>query len=46
MIKTLQAIDAAQVVVMVFDAREGILDQDLRMMDFVLEAGRGAGDCH
>lgn len=39
-IKTLQAIDAAQVVVMVFDAREGILDQDLRMMDFVLEAGR------
>jgi GTP-binding protein len=39
-IKTLQAIDAAQVVVMVFDAREGILDQDLRMMDFILEAGR------
>jgi GTP-binding protein len=39
-IKTLQAIEAAEVVVMVFDAREGILDQDLRMIDFVLEAGR------
>jgi GTP-binding protein len=39
-IKTLQAIDAAQVVVVVFDAREGILDQDLRLMDFILEAGR------
>lgn len=39
-IKTLQAVDAAQVVVMVFDAREGIMDQDLRLMDFILEAGR------
>lgn len=39
-IKTLQAIDAAQVVVMVFDAREGIIDQDLRLIDFVLDAGR------
>lgn len=39
-IKTLQAIEAAQVVVVVFDAREGILDQDLRLIDFILEAGR------
>ena len=39
-IKTLQAIDDANVVVVVFDAREGIVDQDLHMLGFVLESGR------
>jgi GTP-binding protein len=39
-IKTLQAIAAAQVVVMVFDAQEGITDQDLHLLGFVLETGK------
>ena len=39
-IKTLQAIEAAQVVVMVFDAQEGIADQDLHLLGFALETGR------
>ncbi len=39
-VKTLQAIAAAQVVVMVLDAREGVTDQDLRLLGFILEAGK------
>ena len=39
-IKTLQAIRDAHVVVVVFDAREGIVDQDLHMLGFALESGR------
>ncbi|MEW6764231.1 MAG: ribosome biogenesis GTPase Der [Pseudomonadota bacterium] len=39
-VKTLQAIDAAQVVVLVLDAREGIVDQDLHLLGFVIERGR------
>jgi GTP-binding protein len=39
-IKTLQAIKDAHVVVIVFDAREGIVDQDLHMLGFALESGR------
>ncbi len=39
-VKTLQAIDAAHVVVMVLDAREGISDQDAHLLGVVLEAGR------
>ncbi len=39
-IKSLQAIESAHVVVMVLDAREGVIDQDLRLIDFILEAGR------
>ena len=39
-IKTLQAIEAANVVIMVFDAREGIVDHDLNLLGFVLDAGR------
>jgi GTP-binding protein len=39
-LKTLQAINDANVVVMVFDAREGITDQDLSLLGFALEAGR------
>ena len=39
-IKTLQAIEDANVVVLVLDAREGIVDQDLHLLGFVLESGR------
>lgn len=39
-IKSLQAIEAAQVVVMVFDASEGITDQDLHLLGFVLDTGK------
>ena len=39
-VKTLQAIDDANVVVLVFDAQEGIVDQDLHLLGFVLESGR------
>lgn len=39
-IKALQAVDAAQVVVLVVDAREGITDQDLSLLGYVLESGR------
>lgn len=39
-IKTLQAISDANVVVCVFDAREGVVDQDLHMLGYALDAGR------
>ncbi|WP_018954541.1 ribosome biogenesis GTPase Der [Thioalkalivibrio sulfidiphilus] len=39
-VKTLQAIDAAHVVVMVLDAREGISEQDAHLLGVVLDAGR------
>lgn len=39
-IKTLQAVNDAHVVVMVFDAREGLTDQDLNILGFALDAGR------
>ncbi len=39
-IKTLQAITDANVVVMVLDAREGISDQDAHILGHVLDAGR------
>ncbi len=38
--KALQAIDLAQVVIMVIDARANIVEQDLRLLGFILEAGR------
>lgn len=40
-VKTLQAIDDAHVVILVMDAQEGVVDQDLHLMGTVLEAGRG-----
>lgn len=40
MIKTLQAIEAAHVVVVVFNAQEGVLDQDLRMISIAAESGK------
>lgn len=39
-IKTLQAIQDANVVLLTIDAREGISDQDLLLLGFILNAGR------
>ncbi|QEQ97652.1 ribosome biogenesis GTPase Der [Neptunomonas concharum] len=39
-IKTLQAIKDANVVVLVIDARQGVTDQDLHMLGFVMDTGR------
>lgn len=39
-IKSLQAIQDANVVVLVMDARQGIVEQDLHLLGFVLESGR------
>lgn len=44
-IKTLQAVKDAEVVIFVFDAREGLSDQDLSLIDFAIEAGRGLIIC-
>ncbi|MCY7294584.1 ribosome biogenesis GTPase Der [Alteromonas sp. a30] len=39
-VKTMQAIEEANVVLLVIDAREGISDQDLSLLGFVLNSGR------
>lgn len=39
-VKTLQAIDDANVVILVMDAQEGIVDQDLHLMGHVIDSGR------
>lgn len=39
-IKTLQAIQDANVVILVMDAREGVVEHDLNLLGFVLETGR------
>lgn len=39
-IKTLQAIEQANVVLLVVDAREGIAEQDLNLLGFILNSGR------
>ncbi|MDH5518116.1 MAG: ribosome biogenesis GTPase Der [Gammaproteobacteria bacterium] len=39
-IKSLQAIDYANVVVLVIDAHEGLADQDLSLLSYVIDAGR------
>ncbi|MGP4842561.1 ribosome biogenesis GTPase Der [Marinobacter sp. 1Y8] len=39
-IKTLKAIEDSHVVILVIDAREGLVDQDLHLIGFVLDAGR------
>jgi len=39
-VKTLQAIDDANVVILVIDAREGVVDQDLHLLGQVLHSGR------
>jgi GTP-binding protein len=40
-VKTLQAIAEAHVVIFVLNAQEGITEQDLSLLGFILEAGRG-----
>lgn len=44
-IKTFQAIKDAHVVIMVFDARLGLTDQDLTLLDLAIEEGRGLIIC-
>ena len=39
-VKTLQAIDDANVVVLLMDASEGVVDQDLHLMGQVIDSGR------
>lgn len=39
-VKTLQAMKDAHVVVVVVDAREGIVEQDLHLIGYAIEAGR------
>jgi GTPase len=39
-IKTLEAISNANVVILMIDAREGIVDQDLHLLSHILDAGR------
>ena len=39
-VKTLQAIEDSQVVVLVVDAQEGLVEQDLHLMGTVIDAGR------
>jgi GTP-binding protein len=39
-IKTMQAIEAANVVVLLLDAQENITDQDLKLLGFVLDRGK------
>lgn len=39
-VKTLQAIEAANVVLFIMDAREGVTDQDLKLLGFILDTGR------
>jgi GTP-binding protein len=40
-VKTLKAIDDANVVVLVMDGHEGIVDQDMHLLGHCIEAGRG-----
>jgi GTP-binding protein len=39
-VKTLQAIDTSNVVLFIMDAREGVTDQDLKLLGFILQTGR------
>lgn len=39
-VKTLQAVKDAHVVVLVIDARDGITEQDMHMLSFVIDTGR------
>ena len=40
-VKTLDALDRAQVALLVTDAREGLVDQDLHILSYAVEAGAG-----
>lgn len=39
-VKTLNAINDAQVVILLFDGREGLVDQDLHLLGYAIESGR------
>ncbi|KJS05314.1 MAG: hypothetical protein VR73_12455 [Gammaproteobacteria bacterium BRH_c0] len=39
-VKTVQAVDDANVVILLIDASEGLVDQDMHLMGYVIEAGR------
>ena len=39
-IKTLQAIETANVVILIINAREGITEQDLHLLGYIIEAGK------
>lgn len=39
-VKTLQAIETANVVLFMIDAREGVTDQDLRLLGFIIDNGK------
>ena len=39
-VKTLQAIESAHVIVFLMDAREGVTDQDLHLLGFILDCGK------
>ena len=40
-VKTLQAMEKADVNILVFDASEGLADQDLKLLGLLLETGKG-----
>lgn len=39
-VRTLQSIEASNVVVLMIDATRGVTDQDLSLLDFIIESGR------
>jgi GTP-binding protein len=39
-VKTLQAIETSNVVIFLIDAREGVTDQDLRLLGFIVDSGK------
>jgi len=39
-IKTLQTIDSANVIIFIFNGQEGITDQDLRLLKLIIDAGK------
>ena len=39
-VKAMQAVDDAHVVVLVIDAREGVTEQDLHLLGYIIDAGR------
>ena len=40
-VKALQAMERAHVVILVIDASEGLVEQDLHVLEYALEAGAG-----
>ncbi|PLX42216.1 MAG: ribosome biogenesis GTPase Der [Deltaproteobacteria bacterium] len=44
-LKAMRAIDRAEVCLLMVDGEEGVTDQDLRILDLILRAGRGIAIC-